>query len=392
LRKKLFGALFLLGLTWTQAHAALAFVCPPYQPPPLSREYNQASAVLVGHFANAQDNATGRATDFIVDKVLKSHDFLKGPKVRKVNGKLVICVPNRNIADADQFIIFCDVLKGEIDAYRGVKVQKGGDLVQYLKGAAALKDAPPAQRLRFCFDFLNSRDSEASVDAFVEFSNAQFADYKEMAKKLPAEKLASWLRDPKTPPDRFGLYASLLGQCGKPEHGRLLRELIDDPDKNKYGLDGVLFGYVSLQPEAGWKQITGLLKDGKQEFMVRYAALRAVRSLSERRPDVVPKKDLVDALALLLDHSDMADFAIEDLRKWKRWEMTDRILALFGQKSHEAKVIKRAILRFALASPLTSAADFVQAQRSRDPEWVRDSEEFLRLELLDEAPDPRKKQ
>ena len=380
MRKKLFGAIFLLALASAQAQAALV-TCPPYQPPPLSRDYDQASAVLVGHFANAQDNATGRATDFIVDKVLKSHDFLKGPKVRKVKGKLVISLPDRNIPDSEnQFLVFCDVFKGEIDPYRGVKVKKGGDLIQYLKGAAALKDAPPAQRLRFCFDFLNSRDSEAAADAFGEFSNAQFADYKEMAKKLPAEKLASWLRDPKTPPDRFGLYASLLGQCGKPEHGRLLRELIDDPDKNKYGLDGVLFGYVSLQPTAGWKHITGLLKDDKQDFMIRYAALRAVRLLSERRPEVMPKKDLVDALVLLLDHSDMADFAIEDLRKWKRWEMTDRILALFGQKSHEAKVVKRAILRFALASPLTSAADFVQAQRSRDPEWVRDSEELLRLE------------
>jgi hypothetical protein len=378
LRKKLFAVLFfLLGLTCTQGFAALA--CPSYEPPPLGLEFNQASCVLVGHFVNARDNATGRSTDFIIDRVLKSHDFLKGPKVRKVKGKLVITLPNRFENAKGQFIIFSDFFKGEIEPYRGAEVQKGSELIQYLKGAAARQDAPPAQRLNYFFKYLDSKDSGVAADAFLEFSRAEFKDYKKMAKKLPAEKLAIWLQDPNTNSQQLGLYASLLGLCGKPEHGPLLRKLIED-HKNDYSLDKMLVGYVNLQPREGWKVISDLFRDKDQEFLLRYAGLRAVRTLWDDRPDILPKQNLVNALTLLLDHTDMADFAIEDLRKWKRWEMTDRILALSGQKSHEAKVIQRAILRLALASPLTSAADFVRAQRSRDPEWVRDTEELLKLE------------
>jgi hypothetical protein len=33
---------------------------------------------------------------------------------------------------------------------------------------------------------------------------------------------------------------------------------------------------------------------------------------------------VVDGLGLVLAHPDVADFAIEDLRKWQRWEMTDK--------------------------------------------------------------------
>ena len=376
--KKLLVVCFVLGLTWTQAHGAL--VCPnPPELPPLGQEFNQAPCVLVGRFVNARDNATGRATDFVIDRVLKSHDFLKGPKVRKVNGKLVITLPNRVEDAKGQYIIFCDFFNGEIEPYRGAEVQKGGALIQYLKGAAALQDAPPAQRLSYFFKYLDSKDSEVAVDAFLEFSRAEFKDYKKVAKKLPPEKLATWLQDPNTNSQQLGLYASLLGLCGKPEHGPLLRKLIDD-HKNDYTLDKMLVGYVNLQPKEGWKVISDLFRDKDQEFLCRYAGLRAVRTLWQDRPDIIPKEDPVDALVLLLDHSDMADFAIEDLRKWKRWEMTDRILELFGKKSHDVNVVKRAILRYALQCPLPSARAFVDAQRRRDSNWVKDTEELLKLE------------
>ena len=45
----------------------------------------------------------------------------------------------------------------------------------------------------------------------------------------------------------------------------------------------------------------------------------------EQRPDLIERKDLVEGVALTLTHPDMADFGIEDLRKWQRWEMSGRI-------------------------------------------------------------------
>ena len=77
---------------------------------------------------------------------------------------------------------------------------------------------------------------------------------------------------------------------------------------------------------------------------------------------------------------DMADFAVEDLRKWKQWDLTGKILELYGKKDFEATVIRRAILRFALQSPEARAVGFVRDQRQRDSDWVKDTEELLKLE------------
>src|SRR5262249_32653905 len=153
---------------------------------------------------------------------------------------------------------------------------------------------------------------------------------------LPAETIAKWLQDPKTPAFRYGLYASLLGHCGDTaRHGKLLRQLVDDPEKRRgSGIDGMLAAYVMLQPKQGWRYVMGVLGDGKEDFLMRYAALRTARFLWGERPDLVPKGELAGGVALALAHPDMADFAIEDLRRWGRWERCDEVLALFDKESH----------------------------------------------------------
>jgi len=105
-----------------------------------------------------------------------------------------------------------------------------------------------------------------------------------------------------------------------------------------------------------------------------------VRFFWDSRPDLVDKKKLVEGVSEILDQSDIADLAIEDLRKWGRWEICDRILALQNKKSHDVPIIRRAILRFALSCPDKKAAAFVEQSRKRDPEMVKDTEELLKLE------------
>src|SRR5262249_41362666 len=151
--------------------------------------------------------------------------------------------------------------------------------------------------------------------------------------------------------------------------------MIEDPEKRKgSGIDGMLAAYMMLQPKDGWLMLQNMLKDGKQEFLMRYACLRTVRFLGEQRPDLVERKDLVEGLTFLLDQPDMADFGVEDLRKWKRWEKTEQVLDMFDKKTHQIPVIKRSIMRFALQSPQPRATEFVRQQRQRDAEWVRDIE------------------
>jgi hypothetical protein len=373
----------LFAVAWVCLAGSATARCCPFcsqdKIPTLSGDYNQALMVLVGTFTNAK-LAEG-TTDFVIEKALKSNAFLKGNKVKMVDGKQVITLPRFLPQAKNKFIIFCDVYKDMIDPYRGVELQDKSDLVQYLTGATSLKDRPLGERLRYCFDHLNSPDFEVAMDAYREFARTDYKDYMAMARKLPADTIAKWLEDPKTPPYRYGLYCSLIGLCGKPEQGKILRAMIDDPEKRKgSGIDGMLLGYVALQPKEAWAYLTDLLKDSSQDFLMRYAGLRTIRFMWEYRPDLLERKELVKGLSLVLAHGDMADFAIEDLRKWQQWQMADKVLDLFGKKSHDVPVIKRAILRYALQCPLPRAVRFVEEQRRRDAEWVRDTEELLKLE------------
>ena len=380
----------LLVLVTILAGAVLAMPAPacPFcsmQGQTLVGDVNQASMVLYGTFANAKpgaaDDLGGGSTDLKIDAVIKKHDILGEQKVVT----LPRYMPDQN--KNTKWLVFCDVFKGKIDPYRGVPVAADSDMVKYLKGALDAKDKDISTRLRFYFDYLDNKEVEISNDAYKEFGNADYKDYRDMAKDLPADKIAKWLDDPNTPAFRYGLYASMLAHCGTAKHGELLRKMLDDPQKRvSTGVDGVLAGYTMLVPKEGWQYTRGILKDPAKEFMLRYAALRAARFFWESRPDVLDKKDLVEGISLLLEQSDIADLAIEDLRKWNRWEACDKILNLKNKKSHDVPIIRRAILRYALNCPSRSALDYVNECRKRDPEMVKDTEELLKLEVAAPAP------
>src|SRR5262249_37912929 len=138
---------------WTMTTSACPF-CSEERGPTLVGDFNQAAMVLVGTFSNAELGKGGLedgTTDFTIEQVLKSNDIIKNKKMLTLPRYL----PN---AKKNQFVIFCDVYKGNIDPYRGVEVQPGSDLVKYLTGAVSLKEKSAPERLRYCFDFLNSAE------------------------------------------------------------------------------------------------------------------------------------------------------------------------------------------------------------------------------------------
>jgi hypothetical protein len=342
-------------------------------------DYSKSSLVIYGTFTDARlkDNGFGGdgESDFEIEKIIKEHPAVKGLKK--------VTVPGYKNFPKVKFVLFCDVYKGRIDPYRADAVADGSELVEYFTGAVKVKDRSLPERLLYCFPYLNSKEFEVSLDAYREFGAADYKEYCEMAKKLDAKVLVGWLDDPKTPPYRFGLYSSLLGHCGKaPEHGEFLHRLIENADRHKgSGLDGMMVGYVMIQPKEGWKYLeTDVITNAKADFQTRYAALRAMRFLWTQRPDLVNKQALVGGMLKAAEFPDIADFAVDDLRKWQQWDVTDQLLKLAGRKSHDVGVIQKATLRFALMSPAKSAAAYVAEARKRDPEQVRDTEELLKLE------------
>jgi hypothetical protein len=370
--------LLLLACAFLLMNTPSAPACPfcSMQGQTLTGEVNQASMVLYGRLGNPKDETV----ELFIDTVVKDHKIRDGRKSLVLD---VAVAPGR--AGDKKFLVFFDVYKNKYDAYRGVEVKADSDLPKYLKGALEHQDAKMDKRLKFFFEYLDNDDVEISTDAFKEFANADYKDIREMAKDLPADKIAGWL-DPKSkkaaPAYRYGSYASLLGHCGKREHAKLLHDMLEDTDKRvTTGLDGIMAGYVMLAPKEGFEYIRGVLKNPKKEFMYRYGAMRALRFFHDYRPDLVGQKELAEAAAQLLDHSDMADIGIEDLRKWGCWEMADRVLALRDKEEfYSIGIVRRAMLRFALCCKNNEkAAQFVAEYRKKDPEAVANAEELIKI-------------
>lgn len=367
------------------AVTVVATACPFCGPgrQTLSQEAAQATLILFGTPSNPQfdpNAAFQGTTDLKIEAVIKEHPFIAGKKEIVLNRYIQV-----DKANPRKYLVFADVYKDKLDPYLGMPVDPESNVAEYLKGAIALKDKDVTTRLGFFFKYLDSADMNVSDDAFQEFANADYKDFRPLAEKLPPDQIVAWLKDPNTPVSRFGLYGSMLGHCGKEEHAKILREMLDDPNKRfSTGIDGILAGYVMLKPAEGWKYVREIFSSSDKEFLLRYAALRTARFFWEFRPDIISKDNVVAAVADMLPQDDIADLVIEDLRKWERWELTERVLGLFELKSHDVPIIRRSILRFALQAQgkdKAKAQQFVEAQRKRDAEWVTDVEELLQLEM-----------
>ena len=336
----------------------------------LTGEVKDATMVLYGELTNA--NPASDTTDIVIDTVIKTPE--KAALAAKVGKGKTITLRGYHPTDTkDQYryLVFCDEFKDGIDPYYGVAVKKDSDIAKYLKAALEIRDEKQPKRLRFFFDYLDNADAEVSNDALKEFAKADYADYKDMAKTLPPDKIVKWLEDPKTPAFRYGLYASLLGHCGKAEHAEVLRKMLDDKDKLVgAGIDGIMAAYTMLKPKEGWEFIAASMRDPKKHFMVRYNALKAVRFIWVYRPDLAKKKDMIEGVASLITQEDIADMAIEDLRKWQCWDLADRILALRTHKVYETPIVRRSVLRFALDCKANNACTaYVAEMRRKTPRW-----------------------
>jgi hypothetical protein len=148
-------------------------------------------------------------------------------------------------------------------------------------------------------------------------------------------------------------------------------------------LDKLFVGYTLLDPADGWAAVRKVANERSNDFLVRYSALRAVRFFQADRPDVVTRKDRLAVLAPFLDQDDIADLAVMELYRWRCWDLTERVLALFDEQIKDkstTNVTRRAIIRYALQCPDERCKKFISEQRKTNREWVEDQEELLKLE------------
>jgi hypothetical protein len=318
-------------------------------------------------------------TGFHIQQVLKNDPFLAG--------KQILTIPRYIPVDPKsppRFVLFCDVADGKLDPYRGLPVTTAAAL-DYVRGAMALDPRNSTQMLLFFFRYLDHADPELANDAFIEFAKANDQQIGAVAARLSADRVRRLLADPKTPADRLALYAFLLGACGGPRDADLLRSLLDRPtERTGKALDGILGGYIQLRPREGWDLAVAILGDARRPFPDRFAALKTLRFYHAWKPGET-RAQVIRGLAVMLDQGDIADMAVEDLRRWQMWDLTPAVLAQYGKKSHAAPIVLRAIVRYALSCTRPEAAQFVawlRKQSAKDAEMVAEVQESLEFEKV----------
>jgi hypothetical protein len=346
----------------------------------LRQEAAQAKLVVYGTLSNPRLNAvnpagvaTGAATDLHVEQILKAHPILTGRKVITLSRWLPV-----NPEAPPKFLVFCDIVNGQLDPYQGSPV-KSPAVVEYLRGAMALAAADRAKQLEYFARFLGHADVDVATDAFLEFAKSTDAEVARAARQLEPASLRRLVADPQTPPERLSLFAYMLGACGRFADAELLGELLRRPDDRvRTSFGGILAGYVLLRPAEGWSLVRSILADPKRPFQERSGAVATLRFFQASHPETRPQ--VLKGLALILPQGDMADLAVEDLRRWQWWDLTTEVLAQFDRKSHESPLVRRSIVRYALSCPRPEATQFIAAVRQREPEMVKDVEESLAFE------------
>jgi hypothetical protein len=337
-----------------------------------------ARVIVHGEIANPTTSGTGLTgqTDFLIKTTLRNDPEMKG----KVKLVLPRYLPINDKKKPPQYLLFCDIDKNKIDPYRGILVQSAST-VTYVKKALALDPKAAVANLVFFFGYLDDADPEVSKDAFYEFAGANDTDLAKAAPKLDPAKLRKWIEDPKTPAARVGVYALLLGACGKDGDIELLRKLLDSKEERYVAAaDGLLAGYMQKKPAEGWKLLQATLADGRKPLLLRLAVLRALRFYHGSQPKE-SRPHLLVIMKTLIDQGELADIAIEDLRLWQIWDLTADVLKLHGRKGVDSPLMQKAIIRYALcATPTKESRDFLAKCRKDDPETVQDVEEGLKFE------------
>ncbi len=337
-----------------------------------------ARMILYGAAHKPRIVGTKGVTDLLIlDKlVLRPDPALKGKTSIELQHYLAVS----DEKNPPKYLVFCDVADGKIDPYRGEPV-KGPGAFDYLKKALALDAKDKSASLAFFFRYLDNADPKVAQDAFLEFAKSNDAEVSRAARKLSPEKLRAWLKDADTPSERIGLYAMLLGACGKGTDAAFLRDLLDRKDQRfAKAADGILAGYVHLEPKKGWELVLSILADGRKPLGLRLCAVRTLRFYHGAQPNE-SRVYVLKGQELLLRQGELADIAVSDLCQWKMWDLTREVLAVYGKKGYDAPLMQRAILRYALSCPATAESRaFLAGRRTADADLVKEVEESLRLE------------
>ena len=339
----------------------------------LSEEFANSDAVVLVQWK------AGRApTGMLGSTTFSVIEIARGPKdVLKKDDQIKI-TQYRAGKKGDLFLLFGTQGK-EIEWNNPLEVSE--TTYQYIAQAPSLK-APTNKRLEYFVKFLESSDQLISNDAFGEFANAPYEDIVKIQHKLDRVKIAKWLADPDTLPNRLALYGLLLGLCGNDDDARMMLAKINLPPAGfPLGMDGLISGYLVLAGEKGLDAIdASKLQNKNASFSEVYAAAQGVRFLWTYGNGRISQDRLRKSMRGLLDRPEIVDLVIADLARWEDWSVMDRLMNNYGKGDYSQLGVKRAIVRYMRAAAKANAQQAEQANanlaklRQQDPALVKAAE------------------
>lgn len=327
-------------------------------------------------------------TDFEVVEVLHQPEG----KSLKVGDKLTLIRYRAPEADKRFLLLSSSAATG---LEWGSPIEVTESTLKYLK-AAPRGDEPSEKRLAYFMQFLEDPQVVIADDAYAEFANAPYEQIKGLADKMPREKLRKWLFDPKVSPSRLGLYGLMLGLCGTEDDVTLMEQKIYEPTEDfRLGIDGIMGGYLLLTGERGLESLENhKIKNKKVPFSETYATMQALRFMQQYGDNRIPLTRLQESMRLLLNRPELADLVIADLARWQDWTIQDRLMALYDDDEYAIPSIKRAIIRYMIASSkavpegasgaavpahVARGKEILAVLEKKDPKTVQDAKRFMFL-------------
>ncbi len=340
----------------------------------LRLQFEQAKVVVHGKLENSRFDARTNegATDLKIETVLKDSLIRKGQSVLTLGSYL----PTVGNTPRD-YLVFCGTANEKMDPTFGLSATPA--LLAYIKEAARLDATDAAAKLGFFFKHLDSPDATIAADAFLEFARASDAEILEASRRFDPASIRKLIANPDIPPERLGVFAFLLGISGGPADAQFLAALLKEnplPERSSSAYGGLLAGYVLLAPRDGWQLMANVLGDGRQPYSLRLSTLGTLRFFQATRGKEC-MAEVLKCCAVLLPYGDLADQPIEDLRRWGYWDLTAEVLAQFSKPSHQAPIVRRCIVRYALSCPDEQSQRFIAALRAVDPKLIKTVEESL---------------
>lgn len=368
----------LLVLTFLMAVAAPVSACSLCganlrQAPTIRQEAAQETARMILICTVPRQERTGQegaTTLLAIEDVLRSDPLL---------GKRKTLAVRQYPAEGSRLLVFCDVYRNSFDPYRGIEL-KSDAAVEYARKVLRLDPRDRVRQLLFYADYLENADAEVARDAFTELAKATDQEIAAAGRKFASDRLRRWIDAKQTPAERVGLYCLLLGMCGGDADARRFENMLNDKsDRAVRAYDGALCGYIHLRPRDGWRLAHALLSDARKPLDLRLAAARTVSFYQGAQPKE-SREQVLRCMRGMLLQSDLADIAVEDLRRWQIWDYTAEVLALSGKKGYESPLMQRAIVRYALSCKDESCQKFLDERRRQDEALVKEVEEGLQYE------------